>query len=44
MIALDYRDVEENPPVYFFDQEGEEDFRLAASCDALIAKLYIEES
>lgn len=42
-IALDYREVKENPPVHYFDLEDEEDFRLADSFDEFIAKLYTEE-
>ncbi|MCY8100694.1 SMI1/KNR4 family protein [Bacillus haynesii] len=41
-IALDYREMKENPPVHYFDSEFEENFRLADSFGEFLSKLYTD--
>ncbi|MCY8000446.1 SMI1/KNR4 family protein [Bacillus haynesii] len=41
-IALDYREIKENPPVHYFDSEFEENFRLADSFGEFLSKLYTD--
>lgn len=42
-IAMDYRETKERPPIHYFDLELEVDFKLAATFDDFIEKLYTAE-